>query len=148
VQTSGLRVLSAAEYFALAAVCERVYPRDESPGAQDLGIPTFIDAALARAGLPGWADGLLTALARLDAASLRRFGAAFGDARAADQEALLEAWAAEADGDNRQFIRNVVSAALEGALGDPTYGGNRGGAGWSSFGFQADPFAPSKPAKP
>jgi gluconate 2-dehydrogenase gamma chain len=142
-----LRVLSATEYAALVALCERIYPRDETPGAADLRIPQFIDRALASTPLPGWADGFLTGLARLDLGSFRRFGQPFPEARVADQEALVAQWAGESDGDNPQFVRSVIAATLEGALGDPTYGGNADGQGWKAFGFRPDPFSPSL-AKP
>jgi hypothetical protein len=138
-----LSVLSAAEYAALAALCERIYPRDDTPGAADLRIPQFIDRSLASTPLPVWADGFLTGLARLDLGSFRRFGRPFLEASVADQETLIAQWASETEGDNPQFVRNVVVATLEGALGDPTYGGNADSRGWKAFGFRPDPFSPS-----
>ena len=59
-----LRVLSVPEYFTLSAACERVFPRDDTPGAIDLGAPVYIDRALAVRPLPVWADDFRGGLAR------------------------------------------------------------------------------------
>jgi gluconate 2-dehydrogenase gamma chain len=138
-----LHALSSAEYLALRAACDRVYPRDETPGAADLGVPLFVDRALADARPPPWATGLHEGLARLDATSQRGFGVAFQCAKPAEQDALIAQWAGEDETENAKFVRNLVEATLEGVLGDPTYGGNAGGGGWHEFGFHADPFSPS-----
>jgi gluconate 2-dehydrogenase gamma chain len=143
----GLRVLGDAEYAALAAACELVYPRDGDPGAVDLGVPLYIDRALDAAQLPPWGDGILTGLARLDSESFRRFAVPFCRARSSDQNAIFAEWAGQARGDNAEFARHLVTATLEGVLGDPTHGGNRDGKGWSALGFRPDPFAPSQKKK-
>jgi gluconate 2-dehydrogenase gamma chain len=142
-----LHVLALPEYFALAAACERVFPRDGSPGAIDLGVPQYVDRALTVHPPLSWAAALRAGLARLDTDALRRFSVPFYRAKSADQDALLAAWESDADGDNATFVHNLVVATLEGALSPSTYGGNRGGAGWSSLAFPSDPFS-SKPGAP
>ena len=59
----------------------------------------------------------------------------------ADQESLLTDRDASPDPEEARFLRNLVTATLEGALGDPAYGGNAAGAGWVELGFPVDPFA-------
>jgi hypothetical protein len=111
-------------------------------------VPIYIDRALAARPLPRWSDGILTALARLDTESYRRFGGPFWRARPADKDALIADWAAEAQGDNSAFVHNVLLATLEGVLGDPIHGGNRDGAGWTAHGIRPDRFAPSEQRRP
>jgi gluconate 2-dehydrogenase gamma chain len=145
---SDLRTLRAPEYIALAAVCARIFPRDETPDAVELGVPEYVDQALSGDPLPAWADGFLTSLAHLDLACFEKFGVAFAAAKPMDQDATLASWASEAEGDNPRFIRSAVVATLEGVLGDPSYGGNRDGQGWKAFGFRPDPFSPSLRRRP
>jgi gluconate 2-dehydrogenase gamma chain len=143
-----LLMLSDSEYAAVSAVCERLFPRDDTPGAHDLGVALYIDKALAGDPPPGWGDGLLTSVARLDAESYRRHAVPFWRAKPADQDALIGAWSAEAEGDRPLFVKHLVVATLEGVLGDPTHGGNRNGEGWKSMGLRPDPFSPSLVRRP
>jgi gluconate 2-dehydrogenase gamma chain len=137
-----LTVLSLAEYFTLAAECERILPRDESPGAMDLGAPVYIDRALgARPTLP-WTDGFRAGLSRLDELANRRFITPFARVRGVDQDALLASVDAEEEADG-SFLRNLVVATLEGSFSAPTWGGNTGNKGWTDYGFPVDPFAPT-----
>ncbi|HEY8088870.1 MAG TPA: gluconate 2-dehydrogenase subunit 3 family protein [Polyangiaceae bacterium] len=139
-----LYVLSVAEYVTLAAACDRIFPRDDTPGAVDLGAPVYIDRALAeRPPLP-WADGFRAGLARLQADAMGRLGVPFGRASHADQETLLAERDASPDPEEARFLRSLVTATLEGALGDPAYGGNAAGAGWVELGFPVDPFAKTR----
>ncbi|HUJ27215.1 MAG TPA: gluconate 2-dehydrogenase subunit 3 family protein, partial [Myxococcales bacterium] len=43
----GLQSLAPAQFQLIAAVCERILPRDEDPGATDLGCAVYIDRAMA-----------------------------------------------------------------------------------------------------
>jgi gluconate 2-dehydrogenase gamma chain len=137
-----LRVLTVAEFFALAAACERIFPRDELPGAIDLGVPQYVDKTLGTRPGPTWTEGMRAGLARLDAEAAKRFSMPFYRAQPADQDALLTDWEADIEAENVDFLRNLVMATLEGALGDPTYGGNVGSQGWTSFSLRPDNFAP------
>jgi hypothetical protein len=94
--------------------------------------------------LPSWAVGFRGALARVDARSLAAFAVPFFEAAVADQDALLAQWINEAEGVEPEFVRNLVTATLEGILGDPIYGGNLDGNGWKAFGLHPDPFSPSE----
>jgi len=140
-----LEVLDDAEYLALVAACDRVYPRDDTPGAADLGVARYIDRALARSHLPPWSDGLRTGLARLDAECFERFRFPFFRTTTANQDTLLADWATEDDDDgagNASFVSHLVTATLEGVLGDPIHGGNRNGEGWTALGIHPDVLSP------
>jgi hypothetical protein len=138
-----LRALAPDEYATLVAASERVFPRDESPGATDLGVAAYIDRALAEDDGPAWGDDFRTGLSRLDAESKERFGAPFHRARADDQDTLIGAWTGDREPVRSRFVRRLVVATLEGALGDPVHGGNARGMGWTGLGFQIDAFSPS-----
>jgi gluconate 2-dehydrogenase gamma chain len=144
---TSLQSLTSAEYTTLTAIVERIYPRDDTPGAVDLGVPEFIDRALAGSSLPAWSDGLLTGLARLELESFRRFAVGFADARPVDQDALVATWAGERGADDARWIKRLTTATIEGVLTDPIHGGNRDAGGWRTFGLRADPFSPSERGK-
>jgi len=128
------------------AACERIFPRDASPGALDLGVPQYVDGAFDAHPLPPWTEGLRAGLARLDLQATRDFAAPFFHLGPKDQDALLTSWETDVDADNASFVRNLIVATLEGAFAAPAYGGNRDSAGWSSLGFPIDPFPPAKGA--
>jgi hypothetical protein len=141
-----LQALSAAEYAVLVAASEHIFPRDATPGATDLGVAFYVDAALAGDVAPGWSDGFREGLRRLDAESIARLSVRFSEATSDAREALLADWAGREEGSNpgdARFVRQLVTATLEGALCDPVHRGNAREAGWRSLGFRPDPFAPS-----
>jgi hypothetical protein len=143
-----LRALTTPEYLTLAAASERVFPRGESPGAIDLGVPLYVDRCLLAAPAPPWVEGFRSGLSRLDAVAASRFATPFHQATVESQDAIMIEWADdEEESDNRKFLQNLVVATLEGALGDPTYGGNVDAKGWESMGMPRDPFVPSTRAK-
>jgi len=125
--------LSYAEFVTLTAVCERILPRDDDPGAVDLGVPDYIDAALA-SDLDRWRDKVKRGLADLDAAARGRGESSFVDARPAVQDDVI-ADMHMGRADHAEAIQLIVSLTLEGAFGDPVYGGNIAGAGWILVGF-------------
>jgi hypothetical protein len=142
-----LRGLTAPEYLVVAAASERIFPRDNAPGAIDLGVPLYVDRSLAESPAPSWADGFRAGLTRLDAESSKRFGMPFHQAQPPEQDSLLAQWEGQDETLNGKFFHNLVAATLEGALGDPAYGGNLDAKGWASLGMPVDPFVPLKRAK-
>lgn len=139
-----LHVLGVEEYFTLATACERIFPRDDAPGANDLGVPAYIDQALTVRPSPLWTEGFRAGLAKLDAAATSTLGMRFSKAPPARQDALLAAWEASVEQDEAGFLRALVTATLEGALCDPVHLGNRGGAAWTALGFHPDPYTPTR----
>jgi gluconate 2-dehydrogenase gamma chain len=107
-------------------------------------VPVYIDQALASHPAPRWAEGFRAGLARLDAQSVSRLGRPFCKAKPADRDSLLAAWEAAVEQQDAAFLRDLVTATLEGAFCDPLYLGNRGARGWASLGFDVDPFAPTR----
>jgi gluconate 2-dehydrogenase gamma chain len=128
------------ETFAtLSAVCERLLPRDEDPGAIDLGVPSYIDRMLATPALASVRAMVLRVMPILDRESRKRYGGkAYHEASPEEQDAILSAWQNGHDG-GQGFFPVILSLTLEGAFGDPRYGGNTGGRGFAMIGFTPDP---------
>jgi gluconate 2-dehydrogenase gamma chain len=130
---------SAANYAILSAVCERLLPRDQDPGAIDLGVPTYIDRAVADPELAPVRDLLLRVLPVVDRESRRRFGGkAFHEAAPTEQDEILRLWQRGNDG-GQSFFPVILSLTLEGAFSDPKYGGNSEGRGFAMIGFRPGP---------
>jgi gluconate 2-dehydrogenase gamma chain len=133
------RTFTAATFAILSAVCERLLPRDQDPGAIDLGVPGYIDAMAATPELASVRELLVRVLPALDKDSKKRFGGkAFAEVDSAEQDTILDSWRHGKDG-SQHFFDVILSLTMEGAFGDPKYGGNTGGRGFDMIGFRPDP---------
>ena len=63
---------------------------------------------------------------------------AFHEASTEDQDSLLESWQ-HSHGGSQHFFDVVLALTLEGAFGDPKYGGNAGGRGFDMIGYTPGP---------
>jgi len=88
----------AAQHATLAAVCELIIPKTDTPGAIEAGVPAFVADMYAHWMLPAERKNLLAGLADLDAASARAHGKSFAGATPAQQAALFGAARAAASG--------------------------------------------------
>jgi gluconate 2-dehydrogenase gamma chain len=132
---------TAEEKTTLAAACECILPRDDDPGAIDLGVPDYIDRALVDDVMVKWRLPLRRGLADLDTRARTRAGVGFAVAAVAVQDEILAELQAESRA-RTSFFRRLVHLTLEGAFGDPRHGGNRDGAGWRLIGFTPSPLRP------
>jgi gluconate 2-dehydrogenase gamma chain len=139
-----------AEFATLSAAVDRVLPRDEDPGALDANVPEYIDRILQTEQLQQMRQNFVPGLAALERRAQRMFKTSFSEATAAQQDELLTLFknSPEKSGEARWYEMLVV-LCLEGFLGDPSYGGNRGEVGWKLVGFtlvgrnvKGDPRAP------
>jgi gluconate 2-dehydrogenase gamma chain len=128
-----LEFFSAADAAEIEAMAERIIPGDaESPGAREAGVVYFIDRALAtfdRERQPLYKEGL----AMLQARTREMFPGAtlFSQLKPEQQIQLLTAI------EKTDFFEAVRVHTIMGFLADPSYGGNRGQAGWKLIGFEA-----------
>jgi len=131
---SGARpVLGPLARAALAALASRLIPADDlGPGAVEAGADNYIATALQEA-LAAQADSYRAGLATVDDESLRDTGHRFAELDPPRQDELLERWAAS--GLLAEFVETVREHTIEGFLGDPVHGGNRGRAGWELIGY-------------
>ncbi len=137
--------LRRRERHTLEAVCERIIPKDDFPGAVESGVVDFIDRQLAtrysdyqalyRLGLQG-----------VDETAIQGFGKPLAQLSVEQQvevlralernQALASAWPQT---DAPTFFRLVVAHTMYGYYGDPRHGGNRDGASWRMIGLPYPP---------
>jgi gluconate 2-dehydrogenase gamma chain len=119
-QKAKLTVLDATTARDVEAIAAQILPSDDGPGAREAGVLYFIDRALAtfdsdkrdayRKGMP-------------------EFHGIAGMAPE-QQIALLRSR------EKTEFFELLRMHTLLGFLGNPSYGGNRDGVGWSHIGFE------------
>lgn len=127
--------LTAAEGRTMRAFAAQILPSDpELPGAEEAGAVHFVDRAL---GLPMYDEMLprvRTGLADLDARARAR-GTADGFASLADADQIAVMQQVE----TTEFFGAARFLVLAGTFADPSYGGNRGMAGWHLLGMEHRP---------
>lgn len=119
---------SAAEVAALAA---QVLPSDGTPGATEAGVIYFIDKALMTFERDRQ-DTYRHGLSELEATRRQLFpaSASFAGLDSNQQQQVIRAL------EHSDFFELVRSHTVLGFLADPSYGGNRGKAGWRHIGFE------------
>jgi len=129
-QPAALSVFSSEEAGEIEALACQIIPSDGTPGAREAGIIYFIDRAL------GTFDADKRALytegmKRAQAARLELFPSSQSIAalHPAEQIRLLHAI------EETDFFELLRTHTIMGFFGDPSYGGNRGLAGWKLIGF-------------
>jgi gluconate 2-dehydrogenase gamma chain len=119
--------LTDGERAVLDAVTSRLVPSDETgPGAREARVVRYLERALAteyRADRGVYTEGLKA----LDLAARSRGGEGFVALDPERQDELLEELERGAD----PFFELVRRHTLEGMFGDPSWGGNEGGVGWT-----------------
>jgi hypothetical protein len=131
-ERSGFQVLSPAEAATFEALAEHIFPATDTPGARELGVVHFTDRALGSFAA-SMLEPVRAGLAELDAKARAIDPAAGSFVRLpADRQAAVVA-----DIEFSEFFFLARTLTLMGAFADPSYGGNRGGAGWELIGFDA-----------
>ena len=137
--------LSESEARTLDAVCERLIPQDQDPGASKTGVVRFIDLQLAGHNRM-YQDLYRRGIRALDATARGLHGKPFADLDPERQDALLvlveegEASAAAWQGvSQKEFFSAVLDHAMQGFYGDPRHGGNAGAASWKMLGISYPP---------
>jgi gluconate 2-dehydrogenase gamma chain len=135
--TSSHVTLTDEEYDVLAAACERMLPRDEDPGATDLGVPSYIDRALGDPRMSHVKDDFIRGLDALMRRAQAQQGKPFAQLAPEAQDALLTTFKNSPKGSGEgHWYELLVVLTMEGALSDPSYGGNKDRKGWELIGFE------------
>jgi gluconate 2-dehydrogenase gamma chain len=116
------RALTAAEARIAEAVAVAIFPDDGTPGAREAGVVHFIDRALDSffgVMLPQVREGL----ALLDQRARDRGASGFAELAADARDAVLR------DVETTPFFGTMRLLTIGGMFADPSYGGNRDGAG-------------------
>ena len=124
-------ILSAVEAQEIEALAGQIIPSDTSPGAREAGVIYFVDRALATFDADKrafYTDGLKHA----EATRLELFpnSQSIAALQPAEQIRLLQAI------ETTEFFDLLRTHTMLGFFADPSYGGNRGLAGWKLIGFE------------
>ncbi|CAN7444386.1 gluconate 2-dehydrogenase subunit 3 family protein [Massilia sp. LjRoot122] len=95
---AAVETFPVAQRATLAAVCELIIPKTDTPGAIEAGVPAFVADMYAHWMLPAERKTLLAGLSDLDAASAKAHGKGFAGVTPAQQAALFGAARAAASG--------------------------------------------------
>jgi gluconate 2-dehydrogenase gamma chain len=130
------RFLRADEARTLDAICDRIIPADQDPGAVWAGVVIFIDRQLMGT-YRRFRKTYRSGLAGTNATSVELYGKAFAEIQSQQQDAVLQSMEkGQARGDgwkqvsSKAFFDLVVSHTMQGFYGDPRHGGNRDRVSW------------------
>lgn len=146
-QQERFRALAAAEARVVKAAAARIFPTTDTPGATEAGAVYYIDCTLEQAFpklLPAYRKGC----AALDQHARKKFKRAFVALSPEEQDGILtdfEQGHVPGFPDASDFFFLLRRHTMEGVLGEPAYGGNRGLAGWRVVGFPGQQFGYADP---
>jgi gluconate 2-dehydrogenase gamma chain len=139
------RFFAQEEGQTVAAICERIIPADQDPGAMEAGVVNFIDLQLMgpyKRYRPAYRQGIRG----VEQTSLEMFGHRFTELNSERQDEILkqlegggaagEAWKGLS---SKDFFSLIVSHTMQGFYGDPRHGGNRGRVSWEMLGLPYPP---------
>jgi gluconate 2-dehydrogenase gamma chain len=122
-RASAWRFFTTQEAETAGAICERIIPSDQDPGASAAGVLNYIDLQL-MGPLKKHRRLYRQGLAEVDALADARFGKRFAALAASDKDAVLAVI------ESRPFFALIRDHAMQGFYGDPRHGGNREYASW------------------
>jgi gluconate 2-dehydrogenase gamma chain len=130
-QSPRYRALTSQQAEDFGAAADRIIPRDDAPGARDVGVVFFADHLLASFA-PAKKPGFDQALVALNEAARKRVPSAtsFASLTTAQQDATLRSIETT---DAFGLLRTITVA---GYFSHPSHRGNRNGAGWKAIGFE------------
>ena len=147
------RCLAADEARVLEAICERIIPADQDPGAAWAGVANYIDRQLEgpyRKLRKTYHQGL----AGTDATARAMFDKPLADLKPDQQDVVLQSMEkGSAQGEQwknvsaKTFFNMVVSHTMQGFYGDPRHGGNRDRVSWKMLRLPYPPVRGRLPAR-
>lgn len=147
------RFLTPAEAVLLNALCERIIPTDQDPGAAWANVAHFIDNKLV--GFYREYQALYrNGLAAVEQSSRTLHGKSLIELTAAQQDELLtrlEGGQLPADAwngvDQKKFFDRLVDHTMQGFYGPPRHGGNREAISWRMLGLPEPPIRSRRPTE-
>jgi gluconate 2-dehydrogenase gamma chain len=139
------RFFTLEEGRTVEAICERIVPADDTPGAAWAGVSHYIDRQLLGMFKPH-RKTYRAGIAAVDRTSRKLHGARFTELSAEKQDAVLtalerneappEAWQGV---EARPFFNLVATHTMQGFYGSPRHGGNREAVSWKIIGLPPAP---------
>jgi gluconate 2-dehydrogenase gamma chain len=132
VRGAPFTLLTSGEASTLGVLADLILPADDLPGATEAGAVHFIDLALGGP-FAAHANTIRGGLADLDARAAALDGAdrTFADLTTEQAETVLRAV------EETEFFALARMLTVMGVFSDPSYGGNRNGAGLTILGVEA-----------
>lgn len=125
---AAVSVFSADQRRCLEAFANRLVPHDENgPGAVECGAVEYIERSLGDPQVGG-KEAVVAGLEAVDALARQAYGSALAELAADKQDAVVSA--VESGAGAAGFFAMMRRLVLEGMFCDPSWGGNRGYAGW------------------
>jgi gluconate 2-dehydrogenase gamma chain len=144
-KNSPWRFFTVEEGQTVAAICERIIPADQDPGAMEAGVVNFIDLQL-MGPYKRYRASYRQGIRGVEQASLKLFGHRFLELSPEKQDEVLkelerggvagEAWK---DLSSRDFFSLILTHTMQGFYGDPRHGGNRRRVSWKMLGLPYPP---------
>ena len=125
------RALTTQQAADFGAVADRIIPRDDAPGARDVGVVFFADHLLASFS-PERKPAFANALDEVNAAAKKAApdAASFASLTTQQQDATL------ASIDTTEAFNILRAVTVGGYFSHPSHGGNKDFAGWKAIGFE------------
>lgn len=119
------RFFTAAEAATVDAICARLIPADQDPGAREAGVVNYIDIQLTRP-FKRHQAAYRKGIAGVDDASRKKFNKRFVELTADQQSETL----VEVEENAAEFFDLILTHTRQGFYGDPRHGGNRDMVSW------------------
>ncbi len=139
------RFFTQQEGEVLGALCDRIIPEDQFPGAARAGVVNYIDLQL-MGPYKRFRSAYRRGLKGADQTSQAIFRKSFVTLRGAQQDEVLQALekgsapgAVGKETASREFFDLLLSHAMQGFYGDPRHGGNRERVSWQMVGLPYPP---------
>ena len=106
--------LTSVQGSTLSAAAERILPRTDTPGAIDVGVPSFIDRFYGEFMNPGERELLGSALDEIERAARAEHGVSFAALPGADQDAVLRSIATVQQGQDPSAFGHLRAVTVLG----------------------------------
>jgi gluconate 2-dehydrogenase gamma chain len=139
------RFFTDGEAKTVAAICDRIIPEDQDPGATRTGVVNYIDRQLMLY-FKNFQDLYRNSISAIEKTAGKLHGKGFTSLTAAQQTELLVLLENNKAPDDiwrnipqREFFSLVVDHTMQGFYGNPRHGGNRDAASWKMLGVPEPP---------
>lgn len=121
----------------LQAVARRILPGVHGPGATRTAAAVGAEAAIVHPCMRGLRPGVEGLLGRLQTQAGQLYAKEFASCTTDEQDELLRGLEQDPNRWTRLVWRFLIGFCIEGLLGDPVHGGNRGFLGWEGVELKA-----------
>lgn len=133
-RSSQWRFFTAAEAATVDAICGRLIPADQDPGAREAGVVNYIDIQLTRLFKRHQAT-YRKGIAGVDDTSRKKFNKRFVELTADQQTETLT----DVEENAPAFFDLILTHTRQGFYGDPRHGGNRDMVSWKMLKLPCPP---------